>query len=905
MNETSRLYIVDGSSLLYRSFYGVKPLHTATGEATHAIYGFFRTLARLTDDLNPSHLLIAWDTKGKTHRHTLYEAYKATRQIIPTDLISQKHAILTGLDHLKVAQYSRPGLEADDIIYSFIHDNPETPITVITGDKDLHQLLDHQITMYDPFKQKVITEASFIQERGFAPSRLLLYHSLLGDASDNIPGVKGIGQKTATQLTQQFATLEELYEKIEHIDTTPRIRRLLAEGKESALLSKKLFTLHHHPLDLTLESCRYDRSHWRFFSDFLQMYHIRPFAPKGITPLPAASPTTALTFEWKTHIVTTPPDLEKLCDLLEKAPIIALDTETTGINFINDRLLGISCCVEKNEAYYIPLEQENKGLMEGPLLTRSELEKRFIPLLESPAYKKTLHNAKFDDRVLRQADIHMQGIAFDTMLAAFLCKNGEESVSLKQLSEYLLQEPMRTYKEIVGKHKSLTQVPLEDVARYAAHDARQTLLLTRELERKLASLPQISSVFYTLELPLSTVLTDMEEKGILLDKESLIALCAEVETYLNQLETIIKAEVSAAGEKDYTLLNLNSPQQIEHILFDVLALPTVKKSKTGKRSTDADVLSQLAKEHPIAGFIQEYRELSKLKTGYLSPLPTMVNEKTNRIHTVYNQATTATGRLSSTQPNLQNIPTGGAFGTRIRHAFPAAPDHCFLSADYSQIELRILAHVTQDEALLAAFANEEDIHRKTAVELFGGSLESITAAQRQIGKKINFSIMYGLTPFGLSKDLGISVSQAKEYIECYFARYPKVKEWMHTLLEKAKQTGYVKTWYGRRRYVPGLQERNKHVYDAAARMAINTPIQGTAADIIKKAMVTLHPLLTEHYPAASMILQIHDELLFELPRSLVTPISTLVKQTMERVVDWPTRLTVCLREGSTWGEVSK
>ncbi len=902
MLKSNTLCLIDGSSLLYRSYYGVRPLSTASGETTQAIYGFCRTIKKVIDELKPTYLVVAWDTKGPTKRQEVYTQYKQNRQAPPSDLITQKHHILKFLEIVNIAQTSQQGVEADDLISSIIKDGIAPNFTVITGDKDLHQLLAENVSVFDPFKQKLITKESFVQERGFEPEELLLYHSLLGDASDNIPGVKGVGKKTAEKLTQQYHTLENLYEQIESI--TPKgVKQKLIDSRENALLSKLLFTLQYEKLSVSLSDTEYAPSHWKKAVSFFEQLEIKPFAPNGVSlETTIEQKQETISHEFTHSLINTEKQLLDLVTRLQKQPIFALDTETTGIRPLHDQLVGISIAYNESHGYYIPF---GHNTIEQQLNVNTVLN-TLRPVFENKSIKKTLHNAKFDLMFLKQSGISVQGVSFDTLLAADLLRKTNEKISLKNLSLRILNEPMMTFEETLKKVKNFADVPLNDAALYASHDAVQSYKLYLVLSKELERIESLNKLFNEIEFPLMSVLISMESEGILLNTEVLNKIKEQVSERLVTIRTKIAACLEGGKKSiDASTVNFNSPKQLEEILFDILHLPVVKKSKSGKRSTDHEVLTTLQKYHPVPGLIIQYRELFKLISTYLEPLPNEISQRTGKIHTTYSQTITATGRLSSSQPNLQNIPVGKEFGSLVRNAFVADSGKKFISADYSQIELRILAHVSQDPALLDAFKHNKDIHRQTAAQICNVPEDEVTNEQRQIGKKINFSIMYGLTPFGLSRDLGISPSTAKEYIENYFKQYPGIKTWMDTVIDQAKTSGFVQTLLGRRRFVPGLHEKNKNLFEAEKRVAINTPIQGTAADLIKKAMLTIQEQIEAKKMAGRIILQIHDELVLECPENEVDELTVMVKKCMSNVIFWEVPLDISIRTGDNWGEASK
>ena len=924
---SSKLCLIDGSSLLYRSFYGVRPLSTSAGVPTHAIYGMCRTLKKLIDELQPTHMVLVWDTKGPTFRHETFTEYKATRQAPPSDLLTQKKAIMTFADTVGITQISKQGYEADDLLYALATDKLCEETIVVTGDKDLHQMLTPEISIYDPFKRKIITAESFEEERGFAPKHLMLYHSLLGDASDNIPGVKGVGKKTAEVLTQQYHTLDNLYEHLDELK--PRHAKLLTESKENAYLSKQLFTLAYIETGLSLSNCALDTNKWREAAPFFQKHEITPFFPKGVsapvaTPAPQASGNNQLSLfatieqeappvlDWKATCVTTREALDALVEAIRKEMdprlrgddgVLAIDTETNGLRPLQDAVVGISLAYTNKEAFYIPFGHTT----DEQQLSREEVLETLKPTLEDANIPKCLHNAKFDQLGFAQYGIRLAGIRFDSLIAAFLLRKGNEKIGLKAASVRYLNEEMLSFAQLAKQYKLFSNVPLEQATLYAAHDARQTLMLHDVLKPQIDANETFAKLLYDVELPLADLLFDMETTGIILDESQLSSLKEAVKEQIDR--TVAKLATCMEADEhhiDISTVNLNSPKQLEVLLFDQLQLPSIKKSpKTGKRSTDSEVLNELSKIHPAPALIIQYRELAKLLNTYLEALPHEINPYSKRVHTTYSQTIAATGRLSSSQPNLQNIPVGSGMGSKVRDAFVAPKGHVFLSADYSQIELRILAHYTQDPALLAAFKEGRDIHAQTAAQIFDITPEEVTNDQRQVGKKINFSIMYGLTPFGLSKDLGIKPGVAKEYIDNYFATYAGVRSWMDQVIEEAKERGYVATMLGRRRYVPGLHERNRNIQEAEKRVAINAPIQGTAADLIKIAMLSINKELLQQNLKARQVLQIHDELLLQVPEEEIKQVTELIKTCMMGAASWETSLDVSIRVGKSWGEASK
>jgi DNA polymerase I len=914
------LFVIDGSYLLYRSFYAIKPLQNSSGIPTQATYGFCRAIKKLLDSFEPSHMVVVWDSKVKTFRHEMYAEYKATRQKPPSDLFIQKEYIVKFLEALGLAQITVDGYEGDDVIAALVHTHADRQVVLVCPDKDMLQLLAPHLLIFDPFKERVIDRASFTAEHGFTPEKIPFFYALLGDTSDNIPGVRGIGEKSAADLIKQFDSLDDMYANLEKI-TKDRTRTLIADQKESAYLSYKLFLLKPPALGLTLQDMQFDPAGWAKTLPLLRELEFSSLVKgieKKITP---SNPTTNLfglaegqsslvtpteqpTFEpqvkpFKMLLVNDDASFEALLTVLKNADIIALDTETTGASPLQDALVGMSFAVNTEETYYLPLAH-----LQGKQVDKAAALAALKPILENTKKSFVMHNAKFDDLVIGSAGILMPPVTFDTLIAASLLRGDGDKINLKELSLRILGEPMQKFKDVVGKkYKNFAQVPIEDGASYAAHDALQTLKIYHYLKASIEKEPTLKKLFYEIEMPFYSVLLHMERVGILLDADKIKATAHQVNQDITTLqEKILGAITHKHAVADF---NLNSPRQIEVLLFDDLKLPVIKKSSTGHRSTDQEVLSELAKVHPIPGLILKYRELAKLVSTYLEPLTGFINPNTNRVHTSYSQTLVATGRLSSSEPNLQNIPTSEGYGMQIRDAFYAPTGKTFLSADYSQVELRILAHLSSDPTLISIFKNNKDIHQQTAAQLFDVPLDKVTHEQRQLGKRINFSIIYGMTPYGLAQDLGIKPSEAKMYIEKYFAQYPQVAAWMEETVEKSVEHGYTETLFGRRRYIKELHERNKTLFEAGKRMAINTPVQGTQAEIIKMAMINIDRILSEKKLGSRLILQIHDELIIEVPNDELAMVEKLIAHEMDTVVQWEVPLKVTMRSGKTWAEVTK
>lgn len=951
------IFLIDGSSILYRGYYGMRPLHTSKGEPVQAVYNFCRMFKKLVEQFKPHYIALVWDSKGKTTRHEIYTEYKATRDVPPSDLFVQKQHIVQFADLIGVTQIAQEGVEADDLMFSIAHEltlgatpqeklaqqaisqshftqdklgpNKRAPeqtqnlhIVLVTSDKDMGQMLSEHVSIYDPMKEEVVTPASFAEKMGFPVAKLPFYFALLGDTSDNIPGVKGIGKKTAQELVTSFDSLQDLYERIDTLKQG-RARTALEAHKDEAFLSEKLFLLQYHKINKTLENFSFDAHNWKnalpLFQELEFKSLVQGIAQNGQqtigagavsagdgTPVgrldnahntPTAQDIVAELKQKDFQLVTTQEQLIALCALIKNKGAVAFDTETDGLQPLEVKLVGISFSCDDNQAFYIPCGHRVGEINQLSLAT---IVANLAPIFADKKIEKYAHNLKYDQLVLASHGIELAGPTFDTFIAASLVTKSWQSSALKKLSIHYFNEPMLTYDQMVKeqKYKDFSYVPLQDALYYAANDARQTWRLVPILKKELID-SDMQKLFDTIELPLIQVLVDMERTGIYLNTEILARVNRVITNGLGILEQEINTFVQAP-------VNLNSPRQVAHLLFEQLQLTPIKRGAHKKtHSTDQEVLAQLAKEHPVPGLILKYRELAKLKSTYLDALPTYINKKTGRIHTTFSQARVATGRLASSDPNMQNIPTT-EYGIAVRAAFKPQEGHVFISADYSQIELRVLAHLSQDSALIDAFNSGLDIHAQTAARLFDIPLETVTHEQRQLGKRINFSVLYGLTPYGLSKDLDIPFKEAKLYIEKYFAQYPRVSSWMEEIVAFAHKNGYVVTHWGRRRDIPGIFEKNRALYEEAKRIAVNTVAQGTAAEIMKIGMINLQNAIEKNGFDAKLLLQIHDELLISAVSSQQEAIEALISEVLGSVApDWTVPLLVTTRRGLDWKEVSK
>ncbi len=903
LDSQKTIFLIDGSSFLYRAYYGTKPLHTAKGEPVNAVYSFCRMIKKLTERFNPKHIALVWDSKGPTTRHEMFEDYKATRQAPPSDLFDQKAYIQEFADLINLYQISRSGYEADDLMYSLAKEQHEKGkhVVYITSDKDMAQGLNDETFLYDYFKDALFSKEAMEEKFGFSIEKIPFYFALLGDSSDNIPGVRGIGKKGAQELVQQFDSLEDMYERID-IVTKPRLKNALEVGKENAFLSRKLFLLQYTPTEATETDIAFDSKHWPKAQPLFKQLEFKSL----LAGLGASSEQKEVVFNEKIEslrkknfqLVTSQIALANVVQEIEQAGYCALDTEGDGVNPHVMHMVGISICTTEKVAYYIPFDHK----VDEPQLSWHEVRAALKPVLEDPKVELYFHNAKFDLHVLAQHGIEVANIAFDTILAAALVTKEWQRIGLKQLAQFYFDEHMLTFEEVV-KARKLPNFPFVDLklaTLYSANDGYQTYKLKKLFEKELER-EGMDKLFYAIEMPMLRLLYRMEKQGVLVNQEVLMHLDLKISDALAKIETDIIAMLSEEQKE----INLNSPKQIEQLLFYDLELPPQKKSskRTGY-STDQEVLAALSKLHPVPGLILKYRELYKLKSTYIEALPSYINPNDKKVHTTFSQTRVATGRLSSHDPNLQNVPVSGP-GLAIRSSFEPETGHAFISGDYSQIELRVLAYLSQDKALIDAFKAGHDIHAETSARLFNVNLDQVTSAQRQVGKRINFSILYGLTPYGLSKDLGIPFGEAKQYIDTYFAQYPGVRDWMDKVVEEAYEKGYVTTLWGRRRYIPAIYEKNRVLYEEAKRIAINTIAQGTAAEIMKQGMIELERKLAEQYPEAELLLQIHDELLISAPKVHVEAIEPIARQTLENVVNWNVPLVVTSRVGANWAEVSK
>ncbi len=895
MPKKPRLYLIDGSSYIFRAFFGVRQfLSNSKGLPTNALYGFTNMLNKVVREEAPDYLAVVFDSKEKTFRHEMYPDYKANRDTPPEDLAAQFPYFEPLVQAYNIATLRQAGWEADDLIGTLAKQGAAEgmDVTIVSGDKDMMQLISPHIHMLDTMKEKRFKKPEVIDKFGVPPEKVIEVMGLMGDSSDHIPGVKGVGPKTATDLIQKYGSIDALYKNIEAIDKK-KLKEKLETDKENALLSRKLVTIDTDaPVDCAIQDLKVrepDTDKLRELFSELEFRSLLEQLPEG----EGGSPSSQTKAESHYQTILDEKDLDALVKKLKKAKEFAFDLETTSKSPVRAEMVGISFSWAEGEACYIPVGHRYLGAPEQ--LGKAKVLSALKPLLEDKKLKKFGHNIKYDLIVLVNEGVQLAGIAFDSMLASYVLDPSKRAHGLDDLAMEILQHKTILFSDVAGKGAKqigFDEVEIEPAAEYAAEDSDVTFRLTQALRPRLKDAEL--KLYEELELPLVEILADMEMTGVKVDRDHLKKLSSKLEKDLRKQEDKIYA---LAGEP----FNVNSPKQLGVILFEKLGLPVKKKTKTGY-STDMSVMEELASEHKLPAMIVNYRQLSKLKSTYVDALPLEIYSKTGRVHTSYNQTVAATGRLSSSDPNLQNIPIRSDLGKEIRRAFVAEGKGWLLSADYSQIELRILAHLSADPALIKAFKKGEDIHTRTAAEIFGQPLDAVDEDGRRMAKAVNFGIVYGLSAFGLSRQLKITPGEAKEFIEQYFGLYKNVKTFMDETIERARETGYTVTVMNRRRYLPDLHSKNRMVREAAERVAINSPVQGSAADLIKLAMIRLHDQLAKKKLKSKMIMQVHDELVFECPAGEKKEVEALVKKEMEEVWAMKVPVVVHLDWGHDWSE---
>ena len=920
--EKPLLILLDGHAMVHRSFHAISVQRhlsvTATGEDTTGVYGFLNVFLRAIQDWRPTHCAIAFDTSAPTFRHQRFEQYKAQRKPMPPELRHQFQRVKQLMEGFGVPIFEVDGYEADDVIGTICRqaESQDLDTVILTGDRDTFQLISPRVRV-DLFHsiqdRKVYNEAELAARySGLTAAQQPDFKSLLGDSSDNIPGVPRVGEKRAIALLTQFQDLEGIYKHLDEV-TPPSVREALAENRERAFENRLLTTIvRDAPVELDSEASRfgqYDRKAVVDLLTALEFFSVIPRLPisetDGTAPVADAPalPGTSLGVEYQS--VQTEEQLTAMLAALRETGSFAFDTETTSTDPMRADLVGLSFAVEPGRAWYVPV-----GHREGLQLPLEQVLAQVRPLLESTEQGKCAHNANYDLTVLANHGIHCQNVDFDTMIAAHLL--GKHTLGLKNLALDLLGQEMTNISKLIGtgrKQITFDQVAIEDATPYASADADMTGRLRTLLADQLAN-QELERLLTDLELPLVPVLVTMERHGVRVEEGVLHEMSRDLNQQMGQVQQELYESIGHP-------VNINSPQQLSDLLFKELGLPRTKRTKTGYYSTDASSLESLKlgltdenfqeslRGVQVVDKILEYRQISKLKSTYVDALPEMINPRTGRIHTSYNQTGSATGRVSSSEPNLQNIPIRTELGRQVRKAFIAegAPDWLLFSADYSQIELRVLAHLSQDPGLLDAFRRDEDIHAATGSLMFEVPINQVTSEMRRIAKILNFGVIYGLSPHGIAQQTEFSREQGAQFIETYFNKYPGIKEYIDGVIARAREIQYVETMLGRRRYVPEINASNFNVRGAAERIAINMPIQGTAADIMKLAMVRVHRRLEEQGLRAKMLLQVHDELVFEVPREELEPIKQVVFDEMPAALDLDVTLKVDVKWGETWGDM--
>ncbi len=925
------LYLIDGHALAYRTYFAImrgnpQGFHTHDGEPTAGVFGFVSVLLRILENEKPQYLAIAFDT-GRTFRDDIYPAYKATRAKMPEDLQPQIERIREIVDAMHFPRLELEGYEADDVLGTIARQMVKQGygIKIITGDRDLLQLVDERIIVNLPGKS--LSDAmdffpeNVVQYLGVTPQQVVDYKALVGDKSDNIPGVTGIGEKTAITLLGKYQSLDGIYAHLDEISES--VRKKLLVNKENAYLSRQLATIQtdlripFNPEDAKVGQFELERVEdiFRSLEFRTLMSRFRVVAEQyGLTSGQAQThqqlslfqsvgtgtvPSTSEFRNLETEIINTSAKLDTLLEKLSQASEIAVDTETTSTDQMQAKLVGISLASESDRSYYIPIGHHQTDI---PQLELEYVISRLTPVLTDPKIPKLGHNLKYDYVVLARNGLRVDPVSFDSMIAEWLCDPSSHNLGLKNLAWVRLNMTMTTIEELIGKGKkqiSMADVPIEQAAPYAAADAATVLrlkpILIEELSQK-----QGLKLFSELEMPLVPVLAEMEMAGICLDVEFLKTMSLELAQRLHEIENRIYQTVGMQ-------FNINSPSQLSDVLFKQLKIiPPNRNSKTasGFVSTAAGVLEELRGQNEVVDSILDYRELMKLKSTYVDALPREVNPKTGRVHTSYNQTGSVTGRLASSEPNLQNIPARTDLGRQVRQAFSAQPGYYLISADYSQVELRIVAHISKDQAMLDAFRADLDIHAATAAAIYNVPLKAVTKEQRRHAKAINFGLIYGMTPYGLTRGTDLTLAEAEDFVRAYFKQFPGVKAYLDQARRLAAERGYVETLLGRRRYFPGLKnEKNPNIRNREEREAINAPIQGTAADIIKLAMLRIPSAFSEHKLIGKMLLQVHDELVIECPEAEMKETAKVIKDVMETAYPLDIPLKTDVRYGKNWSDM--
>ena len=892
MPKPKKIYLIDGSSYIFRAFFGLRQqLSTSKGFPTNALYGFINMLQKVIRDEKPDYLVVAFDSPDKTFRHKIYPDYKANRDAPPEELSKQFPYFEPIVEAYGLSSIRRPGFEADDIIGTLAKKGAKEglDVVIVSGDKDMMQLISPNVYMLDTMKNKKFIDKDVLEKFGVTPDKVIEVMSLMGDSSDHIPGVAGVGPKTAAALIQKFGSIESLYKRIDEVEKN-KVKEKLERDKENAFMSRELVTI-DTKMDLEFNSDlmklgKVDKTKLKkLFEEFEFVSFLEGVQGEVTNSLKVDRS------DYKT--ILTEASFDVLLKRLVKEKSFAFDVETTSKRPVWARIVGISFSFRGGDSCYLPLSHRYLGAPDQ--LELKKVCERLKPIFEDKSIKKCGHNIKYDLIVMANEGIALDGVDFDSMIASYLLNPSSRGHGLDDLTMEYFGHQNLTYKQMVGTGKKeicFDEVEVDRATEYAAEDSDMTWRLKEKLGPKLKG--TTLKLYKEIELPLLEVLAEIELNGVHVNRKHLVELSSKIDKELLHLKKDIYL---LAGEE----FNINSPKQLSVILFEKLKLPVVKKTKTGY-STDVSVLELLATDHKLPKQIVSYRQLAKLKTTYVDALPGEIFCDTRRVHTSFNQTIAATGRLSSSNPNLQNIPIRSDMGREIRKAFTAEGDNILLSADYSQIELRILAHLSKDKALKNAFDKGEDVHARTAADIFGGSIDQIDEKSRRMAKAVNFGIIYGLSAFGLSRQLNISRNDAKNFIDQYFLLYSKVKDFMNNTIAEARECGYTLTMFNRRRYLPDLKSDNRQVRESAERTAINSPIQGSAADLIKVAMIRLSRSLKKIKLSSKMILQIHDELLFECPIHEKKEIESLVSKEMEGACRLSVPLVVDMGWGKNWSE---
>ena len=892
-NDERPFVLVDGSSYLYRAYHALPAFTSSKGEPTGAVLGVLNMLYKLLDDFEPERIAVIFDAPGKTFRDDLYKDYKANRPPMPEDLRPQIEPLLEAIKAIGIPVLKIAGVEADDVIGTLATQASKAGITTMisTSDKDMAQLVDNKVTLINTMNDTKMNADGVRKKFGVSPKQIVDYLALVGDSSDNIPGVPGVGPKTATKWLGEYQNLQTLEAHADEVDG--KIGERLRETLDTLPLYKELVTI---VCDLTLPAelddlklREPDVDKLRALYEQLELQTLL----RRVGDAQTEPKQNLLDVDYQ--ILFTEHELNDWLEKIEAAELVALDTETTSLDYMRAEIVGLSLAIELGKAAYIPLAHQYPGAPDQ--LDRDKVLKRLKPWLEGPT-KKVGHHLKYDAHVFLNYQIHLNGIAHDSMLESFVLNSTATRHDMNSVAAKYLNIETTKYEDVAGKGAKqicFDQVDIETAAHYAAEDADITLQIHQTLWPKIQAIPELERLYLDIEQPLINVLQKMEYQGVLVDAEMLRQQSQELAEIIAETETA--AHIEAEGP-----FNLDSPKQLREILYDRLGFPVLGKTPKGQPSTAEAILQELAAEYKLPNLILRYRALSKLKSTYTDKLPLEINADTGRIHTSYHQAVAATGRLSSSDPNLQNIPIRTQEGRKIRQAFIAPNGYQLLAADYSQIELRIMAHLSQDEGLLAAFTNDQDIHQATAAEVFGVEREEVTDSERRSAKAINFGLIYGMSAFGLARQLGIERSAAQEYVDLYFERYPGVKRYMDETRDSARERGFVSTVLGRRLYLPEITSRNHQQRQYAERSAINAPMQGTAADIIKRAMLLVDKWIMDERLDARLIMQVHDELILEVPEDSAENLAQEVARIMETSVALDVRLKVEYGLGSNWDE---